>query len=155
MKRIARLMLLAMVASLFAVGCAPAVQTVTTRNLRFPVQDLGMDVYHTGIYQRPMLVDLVIADTIVTGRASDTIPNEASLQVLTLIRERVERMAIKNAVEAAGADLLVRPIYTYSQSGNTITVEVKGYPARYRNFRPIGVNDPEWDLHFKVEDSVR
>ena len=128
------------------INCAP--MTPASTRLRFGVQDLAMDVTHTGIIQRPMLVDLNVVNTAVTGRASETIPADTPHATISAFRQHLERLAVKNAVETANADLLVRPIYTVTHTGNTLTVEVKGYPARYTNFRPITPNDPEWRVVF-------
>jgi len=133
------------------VNCAPIPQ----QRLRFGVQDLAIDVTHTGIIQRPMLVDLNVVNTAVSGRASETIPADTPHTTISAIRSHLERLAVKNAVETANADLLVRPIYTVTHQGNTLTVEVKGYPARYTNFRPITRDDPEWNLVFDDEEASK
>ena len=56
-----------------------------------------------------------------------------------------EQNAIAEALKKTGADILVEPqfTYTYDKKGRLTTVEVSGYPARYRNFRSLTKEDAE------------
>jgi uncharacterized Fe-S cluster-containing radical SAM superfamily enzyme len=49
--------------------------------------------------------------------------------------------AIKNALNAANADVLVEPQFTVEGNGNAIKITVKGYPAKYENFKSAEPSD--------------
>jgi len=90
-----------------------------------------MDITRTGVYQNTVLVDLKVSETKVTGKAMGKITAGA----------QVNQQAVAAALKAAGADVLVEPVYSTETSGSTITVTVVGFPATYINFRPLKAKD--------------
>ena len=58
--------------------------------------------------------------------------------------EELKAKALFEFAESAGADLIVAPLFsvvTDKSDGRIITVRVKGYPARYTNFRNVKPSD--------------
>lgn len=48
----------------------------------------------------------------------------------------IEKLAVGNALEESGADVMVAPIFSYIYDGKALVeVHVKGYPGFYKNFR--------------------
>ena len=85
------------------------------------------DIHDTGVVQTPVLVDLDVNEAKVTGTA------EGDKDDLKQIKED----AILDALESSGADVLVEPRFkTVTHRGKTV-VTVTGYPAVYKNFRPL------------------
>ncbi len=90
-----------------------------------------LDIYGAGVVQNPVLVDLDVKDTKVEGKA------EGSSSSI----EAVKQDAVADAIEKANADVLVEPKYkTETSNGKTIAT-VTGFPATYKNFRPIREED--------------
>lgn len=60
-------------------------------------------------------------------------------------KKQKEQNAIAEALKATGSDILVEPqfTYTYDKKGRLQTVEVAGYPARFRKFRTVTAEDAE------------
>ena len=88
-----------------------------------------MDVYGSGIIQVPVVVDLDVKATRVSGTAVGVSMEIAKLD------------ALADAVKKANADVLVEPKFeTETTNGNT-TVSVSGYPATYKNFRSLTAAD--------------
>lgn len=104
--------------SLFSVvvlsGCAPVIAG-TVR-----VAEVQGAVLH-----QPVTANLDVSSTRVSGTA-------------TVIRSQEalgRNQAMRNALSAARADVLVAPTYTIESSGNALKVTVTGYPATYKDFR--------------------
>jgi hypothetical protein len=95
----------------------------------------SIDIYHTGIIQKPVVVDLDVKETKVSGIATE---NSESASI-----ETVKQEAIVDAVKKANADILVEPMFTTETIGEKITVTVSGFPANYKNFRSIKHEDLE------------
>lgn len=73
--------------------------------------------------------DLDVSEDKVTGSSTGKM----------LSKKQKEGNAIANALQKTGADILVEPqfTYTYNKKGKLTSVEVSGYPARFRNFRNV------------------
>ena len=82
-------------------------------------------VNQSSIVQMPLLVDLDIDDRIISGNYSGKDVTE----------EFAKSMAVANALKLAGGDVMVEPQYLISIENNSISVEVRGHAARYKNFR--------------------
>ena len=107
-------------------SCSPTQKRVSVKTV---------DITHTGVIQKPVIVDLQVGQTKVRGSA---IGASSELQ-------RLKNEAVKDALNNAGnADVLVEPNFTTSSTGYRATVEVTGYPATYKNFRAIEANDTIW-----------
>jgi len=86
-----------------------------------------LDIYGPGVIQNPVLVDLDVKETKVTGTASG---RSSEL-------DAVKQAAIVNALEKSNADILVEPNFSSETTSGKVKVTVKGFPATYTNFRPL------------------
>ena len=93
-----------------------------------------MDIYGAGVIQKPVVADLEVKEEKVTGTATGNSANSVSDM-------KVE--AIADAVKKANADVLIEPKFETVTSGSKTEVTVTGYPATYKNFRPITKEDAE------------
>lgn len=104
--------------SLFSVvalsGCAPVISG-TVRVAEVP----------GAVVHQPVTANLDVSSTRVTGMA----------MVMRAQEALGRNQAVRNALAAARADVLVAPTYTIENSGSEIKVTVTGYPATYKDFR--------------------
>lgn len=91
-----------------------------------------MKVAHQEIIQNPVVVDLEVKETKVSGIAE----GKANLGL-----EAIKQEALVKALEQTNADILVEPVYKTQRKFRKITVNVTGYPASYKNFRPMKESD--------------
>ena len=91
-----------------------------------------MDIYGAGVIQKPVLVDLDVKEIKVTGTA--TARSGTSLEI-------VKQDAVANALKTANADVLVEPKFETATTSERVTATVTGFPATYKNFRPIKPED--------------
>ena len=90
------------------------------------------DVLGPTVIQKPVIVDLDVKEIRVSGTATDrrsTPDNE------------LKQAALNDAITKSGADVIVEPRYEIITKGSKSTVNVTGYPATYKNFRPMEVQD--------------
>ena len=115
-----------LVATAMFAGCSTTKQLSEVKTL---------DIVHRGVIHKPVIADLIVEQERVVGTAAARqAPDIETLKIL----------AIQNALANAGnADILVDPLFTVTEGGGT-TVEVRGYPARYSNFRSMEDSDIEW-----------
>lgn len=92
----------------------------------------SFDIYGAGVVQTPVLVDLDVEETKVTGTASGSTSESF---------ESIKQKAVANAIEVANADVLVEPTFKTTTSNGTVFAEVVGFPATYKNFRTIQEKD--------------
>ena len=90
-----------------------------------------IDITQTGVVQAPVVVDLVVGETKISGTASGN----------TTARASVQQSAVANALKNAKADVLIEPSYSIETFGSKITVTVVGFPGTYKNFRPMKEKD--------------
>ena len=83
-----------------------------------------------GTAHLPLLVDMVIDDSRVTGNFSCN---------SDLGNEYAKSQAVANALKKSGADILYEPQYVIEVLGNQVNVEVSGHPAHYKNFRQAAI----------------
>lgn len=110
------------VAALFLTSCG-SLKTTTSKT---------MDIYGAGIIHKPVIVDLDVKETKVTGTA--TMSTNMTL-------EAVKREAVADALRKANADVLVEPKFQTTTDHGRTTATVTGFPATYSNFRPIKEED--------------
>lgn len=91
-----------------------------------------LNVYGAGVIQKPVIVELDVKQAKVS--ASVTGKPGSKLEVL-------KAEAVSVAVKNAAADVLVEPTYTIVSNRGTSTVTVNGFPATYKNFRDITLED--------------
>ncbi len=89
----------------------------------------SMDIYGAGVIQKPVIADLLVKETKITGFATGTGV------------ENVKSMAIANAINKANVDVLIEPMYEITTTSGKTTVTVTGFPGTYKNFRPMVEDD--------------
>lgn len=96
----------------------------------------SVDIYGAGVIHKPIIVDMDVNETKVTG----TFAVSGSSNI-----EEAKGIAVAELVKKENADLLVEPIFEIEtfQTGNGMNVKVTGFPAKYKNFRPIQSSDIE------------
>lgn len=78
-----------------------------------------------GVQQQPLLTDLDVKETKVSGVA-----NGSSTAIAKLKQE-----AVAQALEKSNADILIEPTYSIETKSTKSTVTVTGFAANYKNFR--------------------
>jgi DNA/RNA endonuclease YhcR with UshA esterase domain len=91
-----------------------------------------LNVYGAGVIQKPVIVELDVKQIKVTA----TINGKLGSNI-----EALKGEAVSVAVKNAAADVLVEPTYTIVSNRGTSTVTVTGFPATYKNFRDIKIED--------------
>lgn len=119
------LLIIALIFVLTATSCSTALKRNTAKS---------MDIYGSGVIQKPVIVDLDVEDKKVTGTATAASGSSESA---------VKQLAVANALKEAKADVLVEPKFEVDIQGGKITATVTGFPARYKNFRSIRQEDTE------------
>jgi len=91
-----------------------------------------LSIYGAGVIQKPVIVELEVKQTKATATVSGKIGSDI---------ETLKAQAVSVAIKNAGADVLVEPTYTIVSISRTFTVTVTGFPATYKNFRDIKIED--------------
>jgi hypothetical protein len=117
--------LLLFVLTTFFISSCTVVKTYTTKT---------HEIYGSGVIQKPVIVDLEVNEFKVTGTAT-----EKSGKGLY----EIKNLAVANALKKAGADVLVEPQFETETKFGMTTATVTGFPATYKNFRPIQLEDVE------------
>jgi len=99
-------------------SCAPVMTASTTKTL---------DIYGAGVVQKPVIADMDVKITKITGTATGGAAN----------LEALKAEAVTNALKEAKADVLIEPQYDTQAKGMKATVTVTGYPATYTGFHQI------------------
>jgi hypothetical protein len=107
----------------FLTSCSSITRVVTVKQL---------DIYGSGVIQKPVVVDLEVRESKVSGYSS--MSSSTPIEV-------VKKNAVAEALKNAKADVLVEPKFEIEKKNNTITASVTGFPAIYKNFRPITQDD--------------
>ncbi|MFA5782846.1 MAG: hypothetical protein WC868_11330 [Bacteroidales bacterium] len=119
-----QILFLTIVTSTFLTSCT-VLKTSTSKT---------MDIYGAGVIQKPVLVDLDVKETKVTGTATATMTKSTSL-------ETVKQKAVADALKKTNADVLIEPKFETETSGRRTTATVTGFPATFKNFRSITAED--------------
>lgn len=96
---------------------------------------------------QPSVADLAVADHHVSGNTDGFFKGSArKSSLIPFLKQKMEQYAVASALEAANADVLIDPQFTYEykQKGPKLTilsVSVVGYPAVHRNFRTLQYED--------------
>lgn len=120
------ILLLAIIVSTFLSSCAVVNKTNTIKK---------MDIYGAGVIQKPVIVDLDVKETKVSGTVTGGTYNSEI--------EPLKHLAVADLLKKENADVLVEPKFEIETSGGQLTVTVTGWPATYTNFRPITKDDVE------------
>ena len=116
-------LILAFASMMMLSSCSVITKSITVKQL---------DIYGPGVIQKPVIVDLDVRDAKVSGYSS--MAKSSSV-------EQVKNFAVADALKNAKADVLVEPKFEIEWTPTKITVSVTGYPAIYKNFRPITIDD--------------
>jgi hypothetical protein len=92
----------------------------------------------------PVIADVTVSQTKVTGKAEGTISRLGGI-------EAMKNFAVADAIQKANADVLHNAHFTVVQHGKRATVTATGFPGTYQNFRPL----PDADMNEIVGDYVR
>jgi hypothetical protein len=84
------------------------------------------------VVQKPVVADLQVSETKVSGTATGKRSQGIG---------DVKQLAIADALLKSNADVLIEPRYEIKSTFSYITVNVTGYPATYKNFRPMEIGD--------------
>ncbi len=103
-------------------SCATTYKTATSSTT---------EIANTSITEHRLAVDLDIKETKVEGK----------FEGVNVNTDYAKNMAISDALQKNSADVLVEPYFLIETDGNKTTVTVKGYPATYRNFRALTLED--------------
>lgn len=88
----------------------------------------AVDIYGEGVIQKPVVVDLDVKETKVTGSVTANAGTPVSSMKVN---------AVADAIKNANADVLVEPRFETVTTNGKTTVTVLGFPASYKNFRSI------------------
>ena len=91
-----------------------------------------LDIYGSGVMHTPVIADLEVRDTKISGTKTGSTSNALHLLKLE---------AVATALRTASADVLVEPSYQIETTGSKVTVTATGFPANYKNFRKMTVAD--------------
>ena len=114
--------LLLLMFALLAASCSTKTITTTKK----------MDIYGAGVIQYPVVAELDVKVTKVTGTARST-----SGQSLSVTRNNAVADALKNS----NADVLIEPIFESETTQGVTRVTVTGFPGTYINFRHATKDD--------------
>ena len=92
----------------------------------------SLSIYGSGVIQKPVIVELDVKQARVTATVTGKLGS--NIEVL-------KASAVSQAVKNAGADVLVEPTYNIVSQRGVSTVTVTGFPATYKNFRDIKIED--------------
>ena len=91
-----------------------------------------IDINGAGVIQKPTIVDLDVNGAKVSGRAVAKFGENI---------EDIKNLLVAEVLRKVNADVLVEPRYAFETVNNETTISVSGYPATYKNFRPIKEED--------------
>jgi hypothetical protein len=82
------------------------------------------------IIATPLMADMSISTEKISGKATMGFTPGMPSPI-----EECKSTAVGNALVSGSADVLIEPFYIIETTDNTVTVEVTGFPAKYKNFR--------------------
>lgn len=92
-----------------------------------------IDIYGSGVIQHPVVAELNVKETKVTGTAKSSSGSTISSDV--------RNNAIADALKKANADVLIEPVFETETKQGVTTVTVTGFPGTYEGFRLATVDD--------------
>ena len=104
-------------------SCVATVHTGTAKS---------MEIYGPGVIHRPVMVDLDVQQTKVS--ATKTYTSNTS-------NATAKDELISQALKDSHADVLVEPTFDSETIGSHVQMTVQGFPATYKNFRPMQAED--------------
>jgi hypothetical protein len=91
-----------------------------------------LDIYGAGVLHLPVISDLDVA----SNKASHTM----TLRKVENMKA-ARNLAVSELLKIENADVLVEPSFETETSGSKTILTVKGWPAKYKNFRTITQDD--------------
>ncbi|HNW75073.1 MAG TPA: hypothetical protein PKN44_15695 [Bacteroidales bacterium] len=113
---------------------AVALLAMTSCNVLKTYTVKSIDIYGSGVIHKPVIADLEVSEDKVTGTAT----GKSGLGLT-----EIKKLAVVDAVNKVGADILVEPKFITETKNGWTTATVNGFPANYRNFRSIQAEDVE------------
>lgn len=89
-----------------------------------------IDIEEPEIEGYPLMADLSISKEKVKGTATMGFSSGIAAPI-----EECKRSAIGNALISSESDVLIEPFYIIETTESSVTVQVTGFPAKYKNFR--------------------
>ncbi len=108
--------------SVILFSCAPKMNKFTSSPY--------IDIEEPEIQGYPLMADLSISKEKVKGSATMGFSSGIGAPI-----EECKKSAIGNALIASEADVLIEPFYIIETTESSVTVQVTGFPAKYKNFR--------------------
>ena len=100
------------------------------------------NVTGVGVVNVPTLADLEVNQNKIIERVS--VKMDASDGTISSAAiENVVNRVLSDLLLKRNADVLVQPVVKTETKGSTVTIDVSGYPAIYKNFRSMTVKDAE------------
>ena len=93
------------------------------------------DINSSGITHLPILANLNIRSTKVTGTATGL------LKAPMVTKNSIKQEALAVALAKVNGDVLIEPFYRTESVGKQFTVTITGYPATYKDFRMMEEKD--------------
>lgn len=92
----------------------------------------NIDIKEPRVRVTPVVADLTVSETKIKGTAT-----MGFMEGMPPPVENCKLSAIGNALLSAKADVLVEPFYVVEVTKSSITVEVQGFPANYKEFKKV------------------
>jgi hypothetical protein len=111
-----------------------------------PVSNLSQVKYRNinGVVTHvPVIANLVVQPNKVQGITNGIGYYNKETKEMVFNYDAFKNLAVQNALEKTGADILLEPMFTIESIGRNITVKVTGYPATYSGFRNATKDDYE------------
>ncbi len=93
---------------------------------------VAADIKGPTVIQKPVVVDLEVKEVRVNGTATAKRSTPEA---------EIKQMAVADALKKANADVLIEARYEITTRFRETTVAVSGFPAVYKNFRPMELQD--------------
>jgi hypothetical protein len=104
-------------------SCATTVKTGTAKS---------MEIYGPGVVHRPVMVDLDVQQTKVSATKTFT---------SSTLTDVAKSELINQVLKENHADVLIEPTFESETIGSHTQMTVHGFPATYKNFRPMQPED--------------
>lgn len=100
------------------------------------------NVTGVGVVNVPTLADLEVSQDKIFEKESVKVEMTDGIISDGIIENTVNRV-LSGLLLKKNADVLVQPVTKVETKGRIINIEVSGYPATYKNFRPMTTKDAE------------
>ncbi len=94
------------------------------------------NITKTNVVQMPKYAEYTVGNKVVGSYKTEFAKKER----LSIVKTAKD-FALANAIESAGCDFLVHPLYDVTIIGRFIEVQVEGYSANYVEFRDVELKD--------------